>query len=116
MCWQQIQHYLTIKKPGHMRASESLVGPVVVFHKHMCCSPLYLRKYATSQIASKIPQLLLKRSDSLGMELAVLFCQKCRRLRSLDILSHRFWTVAPWPSLSTKLLVFWTSGHLSSLS
>ena len=64
MYWQQIQHNLTIKKPRHMRASEILVGRVVVFHRHMCCSPLNLRKYATSQIASKIPQLLLKRSDS----------------------------------------------------
>ena len=29
MYWQQIQHYnLTFKEPGHMRTSESLVGPV----------------------------------------------------------------------------------------
>ena len=30
MYWQQIhvQHNLTLKEPGHMRASESLIGPV----------------------------------------------------------------------------------------
>ena len=29
MYWQQIQHYnLTFKEHGHMRTSESLVGPI----------------------------------------------------------------------------------------
>ena len=28
MYWQHIHHNLTLKEPGHMWASESLVGPV----------------------------------------------------------------------------------------